>query len=173
MGRTWAIIEREMRRFRRSPILIAMSMVMPIVQLVVLGYAFGGNVKHLKLAIVDHGQLKALDTPFNLKAAVPAQNLVEVSFSAVPPGFRQRLEGLPEVEAVSGEDHVLRISTRNGPATTLALMEEAARADITVHSLSVHGTSLDDVFVHYTGHDLRDELQAASAQDSPFMLRRG
>ena len=57
MGRTWAIIEREMRRFRRSPVLIAMSMMMPIVQLVVLGYAFGGNVKHLKLAIVDqdHG----------------------------------------------------------------------------------------------------------------------
>src|SRR6266404_822153 len=57
MGRTWAIIERELRRFRRSPVLIAMSMVMPIAQLVILGYAFGGNVKHLKLAIVDqdHG----------------------------------------------------------------------------------------------------------------------
>src|SRR5262245_28953215 len=57
MGRMWAIVEREMRRFRRSPILIAMSMVLPVVQLVVLGYAFGGNVKHLRLAIVDqdHG----------------------------------------------------------------------------------------------------------------------
>jgi ABC-2 type transport system permease protein len=57
MGRTWAIIERELRRFRRSPILIVMSMIMPIAQLIVLGYAFGGNVKHLKLAIVDqdHG----------------------------------------------------------------------------------------------------------------------
>ena len=57
MGRTWAIIERELRRFRRSPMLIVISMVMPLVQLVVLGYAFGGNVKHLKLAIVDqdHG----------------------------------------------------------------------------------------------------------------------
>ena len=57
MGRTWAIIERELRRFRRSPVLIIMALVMPIVQLVVLGYAFGGNVKHLKLAIVDqdHG----------------------------------------------------------------------------------------------------------------------
>ena len=57
MGRTWAIIEREMRRFRRSPVLIAIAMVMPLVQLVVLGYAFGGNVKHLKVAVVDqdHG----------------------------------------------------------------------------------------------------------------------
>lgn len=57
MQRMWAIVEREFRRFRRSPMLIVMSMVMPVVQLVVLGYAFGGNVKHLRLAIVDqdHG----------------------------------------------------------------------------------------------------------------------
>ena len=53
MGRTWAIIERELRRFRRSPVLIVIALVMPLVQLVVLGYAFGGNVKHLKLAVVD------------------------------------------------------------------------------------------------------------------------
>ena len=53
MHRTWAIIERELRRFRRSPMLIVMSMIFPVVQLVVLGYAFGGNVKHLKLGIVN------------------------------------------------------------------------------------------------------------------------
>ena len=57
MHRTWAIVERELRRFRRSPMLIVMSMIFPLLQLVVLGYAFGGNVKHLRLAIVDqdHG----------------------------------------------------------------------------------------------------------------------
>jgi len=57
MHRTWAMIERELRRFRRSPMLIVMSMVFPFLQLIVLGYAFGGNVKHLMLAVVDqdHG----------------------------------------------------------------------------------------------------------------------
>lgn len=57
MHRMLAIVEREMRRFRRSPALIVMSMVMPLFQLVILGYAFGGNVKHLKVAVVDqdHG----------------------------------------------------------------------------------------------------------------------
>jgi ABC-2 type transport system permease protein len=57
MHRTWAIVERELRRFRRSPMLIVMSMIFPLLLLVVLGYAFGGNVKHLRLAIVDqdHG----------------------------------------------------------------------------------------------------------------------
>ena len=57
MHRMLAIVERELRRFRRSPMLIVMSMVMPLFQLVILGYAFGGNVKHLKVAVVDqdHG----------------------------------------------------------------------------------------------------------------------
>lgn len=54
MHRAWAIIERELRRFRRSPVLIVISLVFPLVQLVVLGYAFGGNVKHLRVAVVDH-----------------------------------------------------------------------------------------------------------------------
>jgi ABC-2 type transport system permease protein len=53
MYRTWAIIERELRRFSKSPMMIVMSMIFPLMQLIVLGYAFGGNVKHLKLAIVD------------------------------------------------------------------------------------------------------------------------
>jgi ABC-2 type transport system permease protein len=53
MNRILAIIERDLRRFRRSPTLVIVSMVMPLVQLIVLGYAFGGKVKHLKVGILD------------------------------------------------------------------------------------------------------------------------
>jgi len=125
-----------------------------------------------RIAIVDHGELKALDTPMRLKASIPGRNAVEVSFSSVPPGWRERLQALPSVEGVSSQDHIFRINTHNGPATTLALMQEAKRVEIEVQSLSVHGTTLDDVFVHYAGRDLRDQLQAAAVTDSPFMIRR-
>jgi ABC-2 type transport system permease protein len=53
MHRILAIIERDLRRFRRSPTLMIMSMVMPLVQLLVLGYAFGGVVRGLQLGVVD------------------------------------------------------------------------------------------------------------------------
>jgi ABC-2 type transport system permease protein len=53
MHRVWAIIERDLRRFRRSPVLVVMSVVMPLVQLVILGYAFGGKIKHLQVGVVD------------------------------------------------------------------------------------------------------------------------
>ena len=51
--RAWAIVERELRRFRRSPMLLVMSLVLPIIQLLILGYAFGGKVQRLKVALVD------------------------------------------------------------------------------------------------------------------------
>jgi ABC-2 type transport system permease protein len=51
--RILAIIERDLRRFRRSPTLMIVSMVMPLVQLVVLGYAFGGKIKNLHVGVVD------------------------------------------------------------------------------------------------------------------------
>ena len=51
--RIGALIERDLRRFRRSPTLMIVSMVMPLVQLVILGYAFGGNIKNINLGVVD------------------------------------------------------------------------------------------------------------------------
>jgi ABC-type multidrug transport system permease subunit len=51
--RILAIIERDLRRFRRSPTLMIVSMIMPLVQLVVLGYAFGGKIKNLRVGVVD------------------------------------------------------------------------------------------------------------------------
>jgi len=125
-----------------------------------------------RIAIVDHGELKALDSPLKLKASIPGKNVLETSFSSVPAGWETTLNMLPDVESVTGHDMVYRISSGNGPSTTLALMEAAARAGVTVQSLAVQSTSLDDVFVHYTGRALRDALQDASPQDSPFMIRR-
>jgi len=125
-----------------------------------------------RIAIVDHGKLVALDSPLTLKASIPGKNVLEASFSATPPDWEARLKTLPFVEGVAAHENVYRLSSGNGPATTLALMEAAAAASVTVHSLAVQSTTLDDVFVHYTGRALRDELQEASAKDSPFMIRR-
>src|SRR6202035_1272542 len=51
--RAWALIERDLRKFFRSPALMMTSMVFPLMQLVVLGYAFGGKVTGVQVAFVD------------------------------------------------------------------------------------------------------------------------
>ena len=92
MQRTFAIIERELRRFRRSPMLIVMSMIFPVVQLVVLlvealllGYRFDGahlltaagamllaTVAFAGLGMLLAGTLPALTTLAAASAAVQA-----------------------------------------------------------------------------------------------------
>lgn len=126
-----------------------------------------------RIAIVDHGQLVALDSPLKLKASIPGKNFLEVSFSQVPQGWLEKLKGLPNVVDVKREENIFRISTHNGPQTTVDVLDAARQADISVTSLSVQSTTLDDVFVHYTGHDLRDALQSPSAANSPFIMQRG
>jgi ABC-2 type transport system permease protein len=51
--RIMALIERDMRKFFRSPALMTASMIFPLVQLVILGYAFGGKVSGASIGLVD------------------------------------------------------------------------------------------------------------------------
>ncbi len=125
-----------------------------------------------RIAIVDHGKLAALDSPLKLKASIPATSFVEVSFAKIPPEWPEALEQLPEVASVERHDTVFRIASHNGPRTMVALAEAAQTAGIEVTSLSVESTTLDDVFTHYTGAQLRDELQDAKL-DISHLYRRG
>ncbi len=54
MTRMMAIVEREMRKFFRSPALMMVSMTLPLVQLLILGNAFGGKIRGAKMGVVDY-----------------------------------------------------------------------------------------------------------------------
>jgi ABC-2 type transport system ATP-binding protein len=125
-----------------------------------------------RVAIVDHGNLVALDAPMKLKAAIPGNNVLEVSFSEVPEGWAETLKSLPDVESVTAHDHVFRIASNNGPLTTVNLLEAARQAHLSVASLSVQSTTLDDVFVYYTGRQLRDTAQQGARYDISFMYQK-
>ncbi len=58
MNRMMAIVERELRKFFRSPTLMLVSMVLPLVQLIILGNAFGGKIHNARVGVVDydHGE---------------------------------------------------------------------------------------------------------------------
>jgi ABC-2 type transport system ATP-binding protein len=111
-----------------------------------------------RIAIVDHGTLVALGTPIELKQSVPGSNVVEVQFDREDDQWKSRLENLPNVTEVQSQSAgVYRVLTSNGSQTTTQLVEMAASLGEQLTSLSVQNTSLDDVFVHYTGRQLRDE----------------
>jgi len=115
-----------------------------------------------RIAIVDHGHLVALDTPEALKATVPGSTVIEVQFDNPPANWEERLQQLPGVTSVQNESAgMFRVLTANGSGTTTDLVEMAVVSGVTLKTLTVQNTTLDDVFVHYTGRQLRDELVKA------------
>jgi ABC-2 type transport system ATP-binding protein len=111
-----------------------------------------------RIAIVDHGKLVALDTPMALKASVPGTNVVEAQFTRESTEWPSRLKQLAGVSSVESQSAgMYRLLTSNGSLTTTQLVEMVTSKGEAIKSLSVQNTTLDDVFVHYTGRQLRDE----------------
>jgi ABC-2 type transport system permease protein len=121
MGRAWAIIEREMRRFRRSPMLIVVSMVFPVVQLVVLGYAFGGNVKHLKVGIVDqdHGVPAVKVRELASAVAAGAKTIDAVEYSDPGQALEDLRNGRVNGVLTIPPDFSRRVLSKNDPRVAL------------------------------------------------------
>jgi len=120
-----------------------------------------------RVAIVDHGRIAALDTPVALKSSVPGASRIEIQFAPDLPGGAADLEALPAVKSVrSLGSATYRISSDRGPASAQELVEFARDHKLELKSLSVQSTSLDDVFLFYTGHGLA-EMEEAGAAPSP------
>ena len=114
MDRMWALVERDLRRFRRSPTLIFVSMVFPLVQLLVLGYAFGGKLKDLKVGVVDQDrgvQAVKLREMFNAVHA-NARTFQTIDYHDERAAVDDLKRGLPRmgahVTSVKGDGQVVR-----------------------------------------------------------------
>jgi ABC-2 type transport system ATP-binding protein len=116
-----------------------------------------------RLAIVDKGRIVAMDTPVVLKGSVPGASRIEVQFHPDLAGGAADLESLPTVHSVRAlGSATYRISSDRGPASAQELVELARDRKLELKSLSVQSTSLDDVFLHYTGHGLTEMADTAA-----------
>lgn len=125
-----------------------------------------------RIAIVDHGRLAALDSPTNLKDSIPGTDTVEAEFENAPADWIAQLQKLSHVASVTQHDHVVHIASNDGPSTVAALMDLARAKGVTVHRVAVQGTTLDDVFLHFTGSELRDTAAPAARLDVSHLYQR-
>ncbi|TMD61137.1 MAG: ABC transporter ATP-binding protein [Chloroflexi bacterium] len=113
-----------------------------------------------RIAIIDHGQIVALDTPAALKRMV-GQDLVRLTTST-PERAATILEQHSD-HPVRREDDAIYVEGENGQALAANLIRQLTLADIDVLGVNVTAPTLEDVFVHLTGRVIRDE--SASAKD--------
>ncbi len=107
-----------------------------------------------RVAIVDHGRVIALGTPAELIGTLHGANVIEfVSEPALPPETLRELKGVRDI-STHGGIHFLTVGSlvESVPAVLAALEKERCK----LTSLSTHRATLEDVFVHLTGRQLRD-----------------
>jgi ABC-2 type transport system ATP-binding protein len=124
-----------------------------------------------RIAIVDHGKLAVLDTPTRLKDSVPGTDTVEAEFDAPPAGWEEQLSTLAQAAGVTQHDGLYHISSNDGPATVAALMDLTRQRGVHLRRVTVQGTTLDDVFMHYTGKELRDSTSGGGRLDIGHLYR--
>ena len=120
-----------------------------------------------RIAIIDEGRIVAIDTPGALKASVGADTVT------VRTGDDERARD--EIErglGVQGErsDDGLRLRVPDGESFVPRLF---GHLTVGVSSVEVRRPSLDDVFIQYTGHDMRDAESAAVDQFRSNPMVRG
>jgi len=124
-----------------------------------------------RIAIVDHGVLVALDSPSKLKDSVPGTDIVEAEFDNPPADWNAALEKLDGVVSVTDHDGLVHLSSAKGPLTVGELMDMARDRGVSVRRVSVQGTTLDDVFLYYTGRQLRDTAAETIKRDMSHLYK--
>lgn len=102
-----------------------------------------------RIAIIDHGKIIALDSPGNLKAKLKG-DMVIISGNNLDVISLKKLGFVKKVEQVQGE---IRLTVENSATNLPKLLQVAGRVDC----VEVHAPDLNDVFLHYTGREIRDE----------------
>lgn len=107
-----------------------------------------------RIAIMNAGKIVVIDTPERLKASIPGVEVIQVSFSGTDEGMEAELRGLPGVREVRSQQDGFQLNVDDGGATAPLVLEVARRHGQRVLSLTVKNTTIDDVFLYYTGAKL-------------------
>ncbi|MEU3645553.1 ABC transporter ATP-binding protein [Lentzea sp. NPDC034063] len=112
-----------------------------------------------RVGIVDHGKLLTLDTPEELTKSLPGSNTVGVTVSpngSEPAKITQGLSEVEGVQRVEDLNNVFRVYTDSDTSITLpAVLNVLRDLDVTVSDVAIGKPSLEDVFIHLTGRELR------------------
>jgi ABC-2 type transport system ATP-binding protein len=133
-----------------------------------------------RLAIIDHGELKTIGSPTQLKQEVGG-DVIALHFGANGQSIQEQRDKAQEVLAnahfVSGVDLIeegVNVYANNGGAVVPELLHVLNQSGLRVAQLSLTSPSLDDVFLKHTGSKIRDEAPNQNWRNSqgPFARRR-
>ncbi len=109
-----------------------------------------------RIAIIDHGKVLALDTPDGFKRQIGADTIVTLDARGDLEGFVDALEAIDGVRSASRNGDVIRLAIAGTDGIVAPIVMTADRSSIELVNISVTEPSLETVFIHLTGKELRD-----------------
>lgn len=109
-----------------------------------------------RIAVIDHGKIIAMGTPKELKDSLGGDTL-ELTVAPGAGDPTALLRGMPGVSAVTRVGNTYRVKCSNGEGLVPKTVMSAAHAGIDVVGVTVTKPTLDEVFLHLTGHEYREE----------------
>jgi ABC-2 type transport system ATP-binding protein len=111
-----------------------------------------------RVAIIDHGKVIALGTPRELIASLGVEHVVEFAIAhdgnALSAETLQRIEGVRTVRRVADAWELAVAETHRAIPALLDVLQQHR---LELAELRTHSATLEEVFVHLTGRQLRDE----------------
>jgi ABC-2 type transport system ATP-binding protein len=110
-----------------------------------------------RIGIIDYGKIQAIDTPQTLKNALGnGVIMVSIDDHASKPQLIAAIREIEFVRDVTESDGKITIFSSKGPEVAPMIFSLSSKLGMTIKSVSITQPTLDDVFLSYTGRDLRD-----------------
>ena len=114
-----------------------------------------------RIGIIDHGKIQVIDTPKSMKSAIGNEI---ISFNLVDGKANQdaiidQIAKIEFVKEVKNKEGLITVFSTKSNEVIPKIFQESANLDMKIRSLTLKQPTLDDVFISYTGHDLRDETE--------------
>ena len=112
-----------------------------------------------RIGIIDHGKIQIVDTPKSMKSAIGNEiisfNLVDGK--ANQDALIERINKIEFVKEVKIKQDLITVFSTKSNEVIPKIFQESINLEMKIRSLTLKQPTLDDVFISYTGHDLRDE----------------
>lgn len=114
-----------------------------------------------RIGIIDHGKIQVIDTPKSMKTAIGNEI---ISFNLVDGKSNQdtlieKINKIEFVKEVKNKQDLITVFSTKSNEVIPKIFQESANLEMRIRSLTLKQPTLDDVFISYTGHDLRDETE--------------
>ena len=119
-----------------------------------------------RIGIIDHGKIQVIDTPKNMKNDLGNEIIsLVIESNTNYDSFLLELKKIEFIKKINEDDSKLTLFTSNGTEVIPKIFQISSDLGIKIKSISLTQPTLDDVFISYTGHEIRDD-------DSKFNRRR-